>query len=104
METKFKKLRVEAGISQDTLAKELGVSKACISAWENGKRTPGGEKLLSYIKVFNLDENYFADEGLPAVSNAGRCFDMTVLNAKGAKKMYDLYLSLIEKEEYLKKS
>lgn len=102
METKFKKLRLDAKLSQDTLAKELGVSKSCISAWENGKRHPGSENLLSYIKLFNLDADFFDD--LPKKSNAQRCFDMTVLNAKGAKKMFDYYLSLIENEEYLKKS
>ena len=101
METKFKKIRLEAGISQDTLAKELGVSKSCISAWENGTRNPQSEHLLSYIKLFNLDADFF-DDGLKN-SNAQKCFDMTVLNVKGAKKMYDYYLSLIENEEYLKK-
>jgi len=103
METKFKQVRISSGISQDTLAKELGVSKACISLWENGKRKPGGDHLLSYIKLFNLDSDFFEDVVLPKNSNAGQCFDMTVLNAKGATKMYDLYLSLIENEEYLKK-
>lgn len=103
METKFKKLRIQAGMSQDSLARELGVSKSCISAWENGKRNPGGEHLLSYIKLFNLDADFF-DDGIPKGSNAGKCFDMTLLNAKGAKKMYDFYLSLIENEKYLKKS
>ncbi len=103
METKFKKIRKDAGISQDTLAKELGVSKSCISAWENGTRKPGITHLLSYIKLFDLADDYF-DDDFPKNSNAGKCFDMTVLNAKGAKKMYDYYLSLIEKEEYLKKS
>ena len=103
METKFKKIRKDAGLSQDTLAKELGVSKSCISAWENGTRTPSGVHLLSYMKLFDLDDAFF-DEGLPQNSNAGKCFDMTILNAKGARKMYDYYLSLIENEEYLKKS
>ena len=103
MESKFKKLRVEAGLSQDVLAKEIGVSKSCISAWENGTRNPGSEHLLSYMKIFELDADFF-DDGIAKNSNAGKCFDMTVLNAKGAKKMYDFYLSLIENEEYLKKS
>lgn len=103
METKFKKIRQEAGLSQDSLAKELGVSKSCISAWENGTRNPGGQHLLSYMKLFNLEDDYF-DDGIPKNSNAQKCFDMTILNAKGAKKMYDYYLSLIENEEYLKKS
>ena len=103
METKFKKIRLEAGLSQESLANELGVSKSCISSWENGTRKPGGAHLLSYIKMFNLDADFF-DDGIPQGSNAGKCFDMTVLNAKGAKKMYEFYLSLIENEEYLKKS
>lgn len=103
METKFKKIRLDAGLSQDALAKELGVSKSCISAWENGTRTPGGAHLFSYIKLFGLEEDFF-DDGLPKTSNVQKCFDMTILNAKGAKKMYDFYLSLIENEEYLKKS
>jgi len=103
METKFKKIRLEAGLSQDSLARELGVSKSCISAWENGTRTPGSAHLLSYIKLFDLEEDFF-DDGIPKNSNVQKCFDMTILNAKGAKKMYDYYLSLIEKEEYLKKS
>lgn len=103
METKFKQVRINAGISQETLAKDLGVSKSCISAWENGKRKPGSAHLLSYIKLFNLDSDFFDEEILQEKSNMGKCFDMTVLNVKGAKKMYDLYLTLIENEEYLKK-
>ena len=84
-------------------AKELGVSKACVSAWENGKRIPGGNHLIAYIKLFELEEDYFDDLLLSKNGNAGRCFDMSLLNVHGAKKMYDLYLSLLEKEEYLKK-
>lgn len=103
METKFKKIRTEAGLTQEALAREFGVSKSCISSWENGTRTPGGAHLLSYMRMFNLEEDFF-DDGIPKNSNVQKCFDMTLLNAKGAKKMYDYYLSLIENEEYLKKS
>lgn len=104
METKFKQLRIDAGISQDTLAKEFGVSKSCISAWENGTRSPAGRHLLSYIKLFRLDTDFFEEEIKTEKNGAQKCFDMTVLNVCGAKKMYDFYLSLIEKEEYLKKT
>lgn len=102
MATVFKKLRTDAGISQDTLSRELGVSKSCISAWENGKYTPASEHLLSYIKVFDLADDFF-DAQILKNSNAQKCFDMTALNVHGAKKMYDLYLSLIKDEKYLKK-
>lgn len=104
MKNKIKKLRTDAGISQDTLAKELGVSKSCICAWENGQRTPGMDKLLKYIELFKLDSDYFDDFDFPQKSNVRACFDMSILNAKGAKKIYDFYLSLTENEEYLKKS
>lgn len=103
MENKYKKIRIDSGLSQAETAKLLGVSKSCISAWENGLRIPGVEKVLSYINAFGLDADYF-NEDTPPASNASRCFDMTLLNANGAKKMYELYLSLIEDEEYLKKS
>lgn len=103
MKNKLKHLRKDAGFSQDTLAKELGVSKACISSWESGTRSPSGEHLLSYITLFDLDADFF-DDVLPKKSNANRCFDMTILNAKGARKMYEYYLELIKDKEYLKKS
>ena len=103
MKEKLKNLRISAGLSQDALAAELGVAKSSISSWENGKRTPDSMHLLAYVKAFDLDEDFF-DDGLPKKSNVGECFDMTRLNVRGAKKMYDLYLSLLENEEYLKKS
>jgi len=103
MKDKLKKLRLDAGFSQDTLAKEMGVSKTCISAWENGTRRPSGQYILAYAEIFDLDNDFFEDE-YPQGSNVQQCFDMTVLNARGAKKMYDYYLELIKDEEYLKKS
>lgn len=38
----IRRLRARLGWTQLTLAKSLGVSQALISAWESGKRTPGG--------------------------------------------------------------
>ena len=105
METKFKKLRTDAGVSQDTIAKELGVSRACVSAWENGKRSPDSKHLFLYMKLFNLDSDFFDEmSSVSKKSTIGQCFDMSRLNAKGVRKMYDFYLSLLENEEYLKKS
>lgn len=104
MKEKLKGLRLDAHFSQDVLAKELGVSKSCISAWENGKRSPDTKNLVSYIRVFDLEPDFFEEEISSKMAGAHKIFDMTVLNVKGAKKMYDFYLSLLENEEYLKKS
>lgn len=102
MKDKLKKLRLDAGFSQDTLSKEIGVSKTCISAWENGTRSPSGQHILAYAEIFDLDEDFFEDI-FPPESNVKNCFDITVLNARGAKKLYDFYLELIKDNENLKK-
>ena len=104
MKEKLKKLRLDAHFSQDFLARELGVSKSCISAWENGKRSPDTKNLISYIRVFDLEPDFFEDDITSKMAHAQKCFDMTVLNVRGAKKLYDFYLSLLEDEENLKKS
>lgn len=51
MVTKFadnlKQLRKEKGISQNSLAKSVGVTQQCISEWENARIEP----TLSYLWV-----------------------------------------------------
>lgn len=36
----IKKLREAMGLTQEELAREIGVSFATVNSWENGKRTP----------------------------------------------------------------
>ena len=45
----LKALRIEAGIGQVELAKQIGVSKGIISLWENGLREPNMYSLISNI-------------------------------------------------------
>lgn len=67
---KLKLLRFEKGLTQDDLGYILGVTKSCISCYENGSRQPSIEVLISlsiYFKVsidflvgiepYNPDEN-----------------------------------------------
>ena len=62
MENKFKDilkdLRVEAGVGQVELAKELGVSKGIISLWENGLREPNMSSLIIMSKYFKVSIDY----------------------------------------------
>lgn len=44
-------IRIAAGVSQEDIAKELGLSRAAISRWETDKRTPQDEHLLGYVKI-----------------------------------------------------
>ena len=40
LKERIKELRVERGLSQEELAKQTGLSRSAISAWENGTRVP----------------------------------------------------------------
>lgn len=54
----FKELRLEKGKSQDAMAKDLDVSPALISKWENNVSTPGPEMLEYIADYFNVSVDY----------------------------------------------
>lgn len=54
----FKELRQERGKSQDAMAKDLDVSPALISKWENNVSTPGPEMLEYIADYFNVSVDY----------------------------------------------
>lgn len=54
----IKKLRITHGISQVTLAKELGVSKQCVSNWENDNILPSIDMLVRIASYFRVSCDY----------------------------------------------
>ena len=56
MITKLKMAMTAVDVTQTELAKELNVSFATISRWENGKAKPTKKALLTFIK-FCRDNN-----------------------------------------------
>lgn len=56
--TILKKLRVEAGMTQDTLAKKLSVTKSVISYYELHERAPSPEILIKLTSIFNVSADY----------------------------------------------
>ena len=50
----LKELRLEKGLGQVELAKEIGVSKGVISLWENGLREPNMYSLILLAKFFKV--------------------------------------------------
>ena len=50
----LKELRLEKGLGQVELAKEIGVSKGVISLWENGLREPNMYSLILLAKYFKI--------------------------------------------------
>ena len=55
---KIKELRVEQGYSQVDFAKKLGVTKQCVSNWENDNVVPSIEMLVKMADVFCVTTDY----------------------------------------------
>ena len=51
---KIKTIREKLGFSQETLAKELGISRVAISQIENGDRKISAEEIAKLSRVFNV--------------------------------------------------
>ena len=57
----IKRLRMLHHLSQVELAAELGVSKQCVSNWENDNVQPSIEMLIKIVKFFNVSCDYILD-------------------------------------------
>ncbi len=55
---RLKELRMEKGVGQVELSKEIGVSKGVISLWENGLREPTMNSLILLSKYFSVSIDY----------------------------------------------
>jgi len=68
METKNKltSLRVQKGLSQAELAKQVHVTRQTVSRWEGGKTEPDVDTLIAIAKIFGVSLDYLcgADEVL----------------------------------------
>ena len=51
-------LRKEKDISQSELAKQLNISVACISRWENNLRIPNIESIILLCNYFSCSADY----------------------------------------------
>ena len=54
----IKKFRVARGLNQVEFAKILGVSKQCVSNWENDNVMPSIEMLVKIADFFNVTTDY----------------------------------------------
>lgn len=62
MEAKFQislaAARVNAGLTQEDVAKTLGVSKNTIINWEKGKSIPRVTQMQKMCEIYNISEEY----------------------------------------------
>ena len=55
---KIKELRQAKGLTQVDLAKELSVTKQCVSNWENNNIQPSVDMLVKISKYFSVTTDY----------------------------------------------
>ena len=58
---KLLSLRKAAGISQDTLAQQLGVSRQAVSKWELGTAMPETENIIKIAKIFCVEIDWLLE-------------------------------------------
>ena len=58
---KLLSLRKAAGISQDTLAQQLGVSRQAVSKWELGTAMPETENIIKIAKIFCVETDWLLE-------------------------------------------
>lgn len=59
----LKKKRYEMGITQETLAKKLFVTKAAVSNWEKGNRIPDTDMVIKIAKCLDIDISVLMSDG-----------------------------------------
>lgn len=59
MENEIKSLRIGAGMTQEELAKKVGVSHISVSRWERGEALPSPKNVKAMSKIFDIDGKSF---------------------------------------------
>ena len=80
----IKKLRVSRGLNQVEFAKIIGVTKQCVSNWENDNVMPSVEMLVKVADYFGVTTDYIL----------GRA-EKTTIDASGLTDVQISHISLI---------
>lgn len=67
---KLQFLRKQAGMSQEALAGQMGVSRQAVSRWELDISLPETENIIKLAKLFNVSFDYLLDENITEIPTA----------------------------------
>ena len=92
---RIKELRLSLGINQVEFGKRIGVSKQCVSNWENGNIQPSIDMLVRVANVFSVSADYLL--GLN---------DVTALDVSGltSEQIMHIHAVIIDMKNLAKKS
>lgn len=80
-EEKLQKLRKENGMSQESLAEALGVSRQAVSKWESGQSYPEMDKMIALSDLFRVSMDYLVKDESPAEEGRRYQDDLRVLRS-----------------------
>ncbi len=65
---RIRELRQEKNLSQEELARLLGVDRSTVAKWEIGTNLPRAEKLITLAKIFgcSVDKLFTSDKNEPS--------------------------------------
>jgi len=69
---KLQKLRAREGLSQETLAERLGVTRQAVSKWERDETMPEAEKIVRISDCFAVTTDYLLKDGPETFASAAR--------------------------------
>lgn len=81
-------LRSKYNFSQTDVAKQIGVTPAMISAYENQDRNPSLDKLMALADIFHVSTDYIL--GRTCIPDHRILIDLEGLSDKQIKIIYDL--------------
>lgn len=55
---RIKQLRERAGLTQSEIARQLGLTRSGVNAWEMGLSVPSTQYIVELAKVFNVSTDY----------------------------------------------
>ncbi len=90
---RIKILREKAGITQSELAKQLGVTRSGVNAWEMGVSMPSTQYIVQLAQFFNVSTDYLlgvshtASISVEGLSNREIAAVLEIIECYRAKKL-----------------
>ncbi len=97
----LKKIRKDNDLTQEELARMLGVSRSCISNWEKGIRKADIGILKKYNELFGYKED-ITEQILKSKINNPNYLDISQLNEDGVSEILKFYAEISNNPKYLK--
>lgn len=80
---KIFKLRKEKGLSQESLAEQIGTTRQAVSKWENNQGFPETEKLLQLSNIFEVSTDFLLKDEKLVKDNDEKGYYVSMEMAKG---------------------